>query len=281
VGILEGVASNTILVDPSDTTSAEKALTTDPDVAAVIIEPTGTSFGRVPMKAADVKLLRHLTDKSGTLLIFDEVITGFRVAPGGAQQLLNVTPDLTTLAKILAGGLPGGAVAGRKDVLELLDVEWARRTGREKVSQYGTFNANPISASAGIAMLRKVRDGSPCVAASDAGAYLRRSLNKLFAAEGLKWSAYGEHSAFFVFFNPRDRYMSAEGFDPYDLHYSELLAPDPGLSNALRLALLVHGIDICGWNGGLTSSAHTEDVLCDTVDRFRLAIGMLKEASLV
>ena len=85
--------------------------------------------------------------------VFDEVITRFRVAPGGAQGAFGIRPDLTTLAKILAGGLPGGAVAGRKEVLDELDFEAAAAKGREKIEHPGTFNGNPVSAAAGIATL--------------------------------------------------------------------------------------------------------------------------------
>ena len=99
---------------PNDIDAVEKYLKTDKDIACIILEPTGASFGIVPTDGAFLQQLRELTQKHGVLLIFDEVITGFRVAPGGAQAHYNVTPDLTTLAKILAGGLPGGALAGKK-----------------------------------------------------------------------------------------------------------------------------------------------------------------------
>src|SRR5437899_10993203 len=94
--------------------------------------------------------VRRLTERHGQLLIFDEVITGFRVSPGGAQAHYGVKPDLTTLAKILAGGLPGGCVAGRADVMAALEF----RPGKPKMKHPGTFNANPLSAAAGPATLQ-------------------------------------------------------------------------------------------------------------------------------
>src|SRR6202007_3333407 len=107
------------------------------------------------LRGESLTVLRELTAKYGNVLIFDEVITGFRVAPGGAQQHYGVTPDLTALAKILAGGLPGGCVAGRPDVLGYLE----QRAGANKMRHPGTFNANPLSAAAGIATLEQVATG--------------------------------------------------------------------------------------------------------------------------
>ena len=91
------------------------------DVAAVILEPTGASWGTLPIREEFLAGLRELTSRHNTVLIFDEVVTGFRVSPGGVQARYGVTPDVTTLAKILAGGLPGGAVAGKADILSMLE----------------------------------------------------------------------------------------------------------------------------------------------------------------
>ena len=155
-GVLAEVAESVILLTPGDIDALRATLEADGDIAAVFIEPTGGSFGMVPVKPDFLAAVRELTAKHGILLIFDEVISGFRVAPGGAQAQFGITPDLTTLAKILAGGLPGGAVVGRKDVLDLLDFEAAKANGHEKVGHQGTFNANPLSAAAGSATLETI-----------------------------------------------------------------------------------------------------------------------------
>ena len=114
------------------------------EYAAMILEPTGYSWGTCPLPAEYVAEFRHLTEQSGTILIFDEVVTGFRASPGGVQERIGVRPDLTTLAKIAAGGLPGGAVCGRADLLDQIGFDAALR-----VAHPGTFNANPLSAAAG------------------------------------------------------------------------------------------------------------------------------------
>src|SRR5690606_4521574 len=159
----------------------------DEDIAAVILEPTGASFGMVPLPEGYLAGLRELTSVHGVLLIFDEVVTGFRVSPGGAQAHYGITPDLSTLAKILAGGLPGGAVVGRKEVLDALDFDVAAMSGREKVQHQGTFNANPVSAAAGSAALELIATSDACARANAYGEKLRTALNELFLEKGVSW----------------------------------------------------------------------------------------------
>ena len=111
------------------------------DIAAVILEPTGASMGSAPVYPEFLHALRALTEKHGVLLIFDEVVTGFRISPGGAQALYGVTPDITTLAKILAGGLPGGAVCGRADILDM--IAHREGAGENRVAHAGDVQREP------------------------------------------------------------------------------------------------------------------------------------------
>ena len=106
-GVLPQVAEQVVLLPPGDLAAAEAALAAEEDIAAVILEPTGSLFGKVPVSPEFVAGVRELTTRHGVLLIFDEVVTGFRVSSGGFQRHAGITPDLTTVAKILAGGLPG------------------------------------------------------------------------------------------------------------------------------------------------------------------------------
>src|SRR5580693_2139791 len=119
-GVLSGVAGGLLLAEQNDAEGLARLLEENDDIAAAIIEPTGAHGARLPIDPKFLTVLRELTRQHGVVLIFDEVVTGFRVSPGGAQAEYGIRPDLTTLAKILAGGLPGGAVAGRKDILDLL-----------------------------------------------------------------------------------------------------------------------------------------------------------------
>ena len=121
--------------------------------SAMILEPTGSNFGMVPLAEGYLAALRELTERHSVVLIFDEVVTGFRVSKGDAQAHYSVTPDLTTLAKIVAGGLPGAAVVGLREILEALDFDVTSTSGKEKIQHQGTFNANPISATAGYTAL--------------------------------------------------------------------------------------------------------------------------------
>ena len=107
-GVLDEVAGSVVLLDPGDEAAMRETLAGDPDIAAAILEPTGASFGLIPLRPTFLEALREATQEAGTLLIFDEVVTGFRVSPGGAQGAFGISPDLSTFAKILAGGLPGG-----------------------------------------------------------------------------------------------------------------------------------------------------------------------------
>jgi len=119
-------------------------------IAAVIVEPVVGNMGCVPPQPGYLKLLREVTERSGALLILDEVMTGFRVAFGGAQQLYGATPDLTTLGKVIGGGLPVGAYGGRKDIMSIV-------APAGPVYQAGTLSGNPLAVAAGLAMLRHLK----------------------------------------------------------------------------------------------------------------------------
>ena len=137
-GVLPGVAEKSILLNPGDIAGVRAAFASDPRYRGVIYEPTGSSFGQVPLGAEFAQELRRLCTQHGALLIFDEVVTGFRATKGGAQMAFNVRPDLSSFAKIVAGGLPGACVAGRKDMLDLLDfqVSRAHRAGEDRASRH-------------------------------------------------------------------------------------------------------------------------------------------------
>ncbi len=277
VGLLPAVAENVVLVPPSDIDAVAAVLENDAQIAAAILEPTGATFGMVPASPEYVRQLRELTQKHGVVLIFDEVVTGFRVAPGGAQELLGITPDLTTLAKVLAGGLPGGAVVGRKDILDHLDFDAARTSGREKIQHQGTFNANPVSAAAGLAALKIIAKGEACAKANAFGADLRAGLAGVLVEEGIPWGSYGEYSGFHLFTNPGNRVVDAGAFEPAAYPFEELKSNPPQVVAKLRLAMLVNGVDITGWPGGTITAAHDGEDLERTVAAFRASIAMLKQ----
>jgi glutamate-1-semialdehyde 2,1-aminomutase len=159
-GILPVEVENTVIIPPNDTEALEKVLAKK-DVAIVSIEAAGAFSGVTSLTPAFYTALTELTQAHGTLLHFDEVVTGFRYAPGGVQGAKGLKPDLTSLGKAVAGGVPAGAVIGRADVMEMMnfkDDQWNRY---KRVSHTGTFNGNPLSAAAGIASLKILADGIP------------------------------------------------------------------------------------------------------------------------
>ncbi|MSO90183.1 MAG: aminotransferase class III-fold pyridoxal phosphate-dependent enzyme [Acetobacteraceae bacterium] len=275
-GVVAGVADKNIVVAPGDMEAVRAAFATNKDIAAVILEPTGASFGQVPVTPEFVHFLREITARDGSLLIMDEVVTGFRVSKGGAAAEFGITPDLSSFAKIIAGGLPGAAIGGRKDILDLLDFAVTKKSGKEKVQHPGTFNANPVSAAAGIAVLTQLAETDACDKAIATAARLRGALNETLAAENVPWAIYGTFSGFHLFLNAKGHKIDHEKFDPFAIDPDEFKAHPPVLSNKLRLALLTNGVDISGRLGGFTSATHDTAEINDTVDAFREATRMLR-----
>jgi glutamate-1-semialdehyde 2,1-aminomutase len=276
-GIVEALAASVLLADPNDTDSVRQLLE-EHEVAAVILEPTGATFGQVPTGKPFLEALRAMTKEHGTLLIFDEVVTGFRVSPGGAQAHHGITPDLTSLAKILAGGLPGGAVVGRADIMERMDHERSKATGHERIQHPGTFNANPVSAAAGCATLEIVRDSDACAKAADYAGRLRAEMNAILVEEGVRWAVFGSFSGFHIFTNPDRLDIEPTTFDPADHDYRSLKGKKgTTLATKLRLAMRVNGVDLQGWPGGPVSAVHGGADFGRTLDAFRDTVRMLKD----
>jgi glutamate-1-semialdehyde 2,1-aminomutase len=276
-GVLQEVADNTSLVKPNDVAAVEDVIARCKDVAAVMIEPLGASSGLVPTPPEVLGALREVTARHGVLLIFDEVVTGFRVAPGGAQAFYGVLPDITTMAKIVAGGMPGGALGGSADIMDWFDHDAAQAAGREHINHHGTHNAHPVSAAAGIATLQIVRDTDACEQASRVAARLRRGMNEVLEAEGVPWAVYGAHSFFHIHSNPRGDAIRPTVFDAGSITPETLKGRNELLLGKLRLAMLNNGVDLKGWRGGIVSAAHTDSDIELTLDAWRKSINALRE----
>lgn len=264
-----------LLALPADLGAVEEALARRDDIAAVILEPSGASYGSVPLQDGFLQALRRLTAERGVLLICDEVVTGFRVAPGGVQERAGVTADLTCLAKVLAGGLPGGAVVGRADVMRHLAFGDAAWNSHQKIRHYGTYNGNPLSAAAGIATLELVASGEPCRVATERCQQLIGGLNELFAAHGRRgWAAYGDASIFHVIAGSAVDF--APGLLPADLPVMELKrGGDRETLRLMRLGLLNEGVDLMRGHRGFLSAAHTPDDIAATLAAFDAVLGAL------
>lgn len=275
IGIPDEVARSMLVARPNDLASVRALLDQDPDVAAVILEPGGGSNAILPTDVQFLHGLRELTAERGVVLIFDEVITGFRYAPGGAQERYAVVPDLTTLAKIVAGGLPGGAVAGRAEIMEVQAFQGRLQHDRfHRVLQQGTFNANPLSAAAGVAMLRTIAasNGEINRQADRRGEQLRAALAEVFKRRGVAGGAFGESSVFQI--------LLGEGIEEaYHRCDVERLMAGRGAVNTLRKAMLLEGVDLMR-SGGFVSTAHGEAELSKTVRALERALERLQAEGL-
>src|SRR6185437_3407090 len=171
-GVPAAVTADTIVCPYNDVNAvAEAVLRYGEGLAAIIVEPVAGNMGVVPPVDGYLDVLRQLCDASGALLVFDEVITGFRVARGGAQERFGVTPDLTILGKIVGGGLPLAAFGGRSDVMDQL-------APSGPVYQAGTLSGNPLATAAGLAVLRRLRDPDVYERLERTGARLETALSE-------------------------------------------------------------------------------------------------------
>lgn len=276
-GVPAATMSNTISVPQGDVHLVEEKLAAG-DVAALILEPTGASWGTLPLRPDFLRELREVTAKHNVVLIFDEVVTGFRVAPGGVQGRYGITPDLTSLAKILAGGMPGGAVCGRRDIISMIEFRDGRWNAEQRVQHPGTFNANPMSAAAGSAMLQMVKTGQHHRQADALNEKLVLGLNKEIVRARVAGSAYGLASYFHITF--------ASGLRPQDsgIEWSGDAAPPrmPGDAvSALKRGMLNHGVDLMGGNGGFVSGMHSETDIEATLVAFKDTLAQMKSEGFV
>src|ERR1700716_4138377 len=273
-GVPKAVQATMLVAYPNNIESVRQLLAAHPDqVAAVILEPGGGSNATIPTHVPFLKALRALTAERGVVLIFDEVITGFRYSPGGAQQVYGVTPDLTTLAKIVAGGLPGGAVVGKRDILQVQTFKGELHKDRfERVLQQGTFNANPLSAAAGFTALQIVGEGWATEQANKAGEQLRTGLRDCLEKRGVAGAVLGEFSVFQI--------LLGEGMEEAaETTDVQRLMAGRGAVNTLRKAMLLNGVDLMR-SGGFTSIVHGDAELRNTVSAFDRSLEMLQREGL-
>ena len=194
-GVTEGSARDTITAPYNDAGAVDAVFAEQGEhIAAVIVEPVAANMGVVPPDPAFLGELRGACDRSGALLIFDEVVTGFRMALGGAQAVYGVRPDLTVLGKVMGGGFPCAAFGGRGDVMERL-----APTG--PVYQAGTLSGNPVAVAAGIAALELAAERDPYPELTVTAETMQKELDTIFAEAGLAATINRAASMFSVFFS--------------------------------------------------------------------------------
>lgn len=274
-GILPSTVQDTVVIPMNNEEILEDALKKR-DVAVVIVEAAGGSSGVVGIKPSFYKTVRELTTRYGTLLFFDEVVTGFRYSPGGVQAAVGVTPDLTALGKGVSGAMPGaGAIVGRKDIMALLllkDENWNRY---HRILHSGTFNANPLCAAAGIAHLKIVATGEPTRIANENARQLCHALQREMDARRIDGCAY--HSGFSVvhlFFGKCPLWGPCN----HGICLNADKTRDPATGQALFMNLALHGVktSIRGYDFFL-SAVHTDDDLKRTAGAFEKSLDVLLE----
>jgi glutamate-1-semialdehyde 2,1-aminomutase len=193
-GVPPEIARLTLSLPYNDLDAVVRALKQYPgEVAAIFVEPVAGNMGVVPPRAGFLEGLQRLCDAEGSLLIFDEVITGFRVAWGGVQSLLGIKPDLTCLGKIMGGGLPVGAYGGRRDLMEQM-------APAGPIYQAGTLSGNPVAVAAGLATLKALEEPGTYESLEEKGAWLARELAGAAARRGAPVTVNRMGSMLTVFF---------------------------------------------------------------------------------
>ena len=256
-GIHPGLAADTIVLPYNDSEALEKAFGAHPgEIAAVIAEPIAGNMGVVPPQPGYLDAMRAITERDGALLIFDEVISGFRVGLAGAQGMFNVTPDLTCLGKIIGGGLPVGAYGGRADVM-------ATVAPLGPMYQAGTLSGNPLAMAAGIATLEQLREPVVYSELERLGALLEIGMTRVFADTEVPVTINRVGSLLTVFFSPgpvRDMADASAGdHDAFGRWFHGLL----------EAGIYIAPSDYEAW---FVSLAHTEADIEQTVSAARTAL---------
>ncbi|MFQ6065524.1 MAG: aspartate aminotransferase family protein, partial [Candidatus Bathyarchaeia archaeon] len=244
-GLTSGVLKDTVVLPFNDIEEVRRRVEGE-QLAAVIVEPVLGAGGCVPAEREFLQELRELCSDKGTLLIFDEVITGFRLSPGGAQQYYGVLPDITALGKILGGGFPVGAIAGRVEIMEHMD---ALMYERQNLSFHGgTFCANPVTTSAGLATLRTLEDGRLLHELNTRGDYVRQQLSDIFEKHSLEVRVTGVSSLFHTHF-------TKEGIK--DIH--DVFGADREKLLHYHMHLIANGVFFLPTKMAALSTAHTKE----------------------
>src|ERR1051325_5284793 len=255
-GVPPSLAANTLTVPFNDPSALEQVFDEHKDVAAVIIEPVVGNMGCVVPREGYLQQVRELVSRAGALLIFDEVMTGFRLARGGAQELYGVAPDITTLGKIIGGGLPVGAYGASRDIMNHV-------APAGNIYQAGTLSGNPLAMTAGLATLKRLRDASVYERLERAGERLCRGLADAASEAGVQTVTNRVGSMWTSFFT-----------DEPVTDWATASKSDRTLYGKFFHAMLTQGVYLAPsqFEAGFISIAHTDELLDKTVEAARKAL---------
>ena len=248
------------------------------EYAVLLSEGGGAHMdGQVPIDTGFVRALSDLAHRYGTVWVLDEVVTGFRDAPGGWQSLVGVRPDLTTLGKCVGGGLPVGAVAGRADIMEGLNPE---TTYERRIGHPGTWNANPLLSSAGIAACKLYQGGEPQRGARQRADYLREKGNRVLKERNINGRLYSRTIVHF-YLGPID-YEPPDDTMPPTRDIKKIMAlTAAAMQSRLCLHLLQRGVATMDGEIFILSAAHTKEDIDQTIEAFSDSLdAMIAEGTL-
>ena len=264
-GVPADVARHTLTLEFNNTAQLEQVFAeSGDDIAAVIVEPIAGNMNCIAPLPGFLQALRDVCDRSRSVLIFDEVMTGFRVAPGGAQSLYSIRPDLTTLGKVLGGGLPVGAFGGRAEVMAQL-----APTG--PVYQAGTLSGNPLAMSAGIATLKKIAAPGFFDALTEKTRTLVSGLAAAAHDAGVPLATESVGGMFGLFFTEQDRVSS----------FAQVMACDTVRFSHFFHGMLDHGVYLApsAFEVGFVSITHGDAEINDTIEAARAVFATLNAKS--
>jgi len=260
-GVPASLAGHTLTLPYNDIEAVTQLLQTNGDsIACIIVEPVAGNMNCIPPEAGFLECLRQLCDQYGIVLIFDEVMSGFRVALGGAQQLYGVKPDLTTLGKVIGGGMPVGAFGGRADIMAQLAPDGP-------VYQAGTLSGNPIAMSAGLVTLELVSQPDFYEQLTERTSYLLDGLNRLAKAANIPFSTNQVGGMFGLFFS-EDGNIS---------RFNQVMQCDQERFKQFFHLMLEQGIYLApsAFEAGFVSAAHTQHDIDDTLTAANAAFQVL------
>ncbi len=250
-GIPEEIVANTVSIPFNDIDALSELVKADADnIAAVIMEPVPANMGVILPVEGYLEGVRELTEKHGIVLIFDEVITGFRLGLGGAQEYFGITPDLTTMGKIIGGGLPVGAYGGKKEIMEQI-------APAGPVYQAGTLSGNPLATAAGLAALEILSRPGTYETLAQKGEAMAEGYRRAAAESGVKCTVQGIGSMLTCFF----------GQEGPVKNFEQALKSDTDMYARFFRSMLAQGIYIAPsqFEAAMISTAHTWDDIEDTV----------------
>ena len=261
-GVPASVALNTITAPFNDAQALADVFEQHSDIATVIIEPVVGNMGCVPPQDGYLKAVRELTSRHGALLIFDEVMTGFRVARGGAQELYGISPDITTLGKIIGGGLPVGAYGGSKDLMRNI-------APAGPIYQAGTLSGNPLAMTAGLITLRRLRNRSVYDQLEHATAKLCDGLSQAASEAGIKTITNRVGSMWTGFFT-----------DQAVTDWFTANRCDRALYGKFFHAMLMEGVYLAPsqFEAAFVGATHTDEIIDQTIAAAMNAFKVLKQS---